>query len=685
MISSAMVEGNLLIPGRRMTKKERAKSPCMAPEDVVVCKRSRHGLQPRIAASMPKSEQAYQTERQKEILKKVALKRALRQASQGPFHIQLPQTEFSSGYAKSYTSKKEAFADLYEIHADGCDYENFCLIDKVSNTIYPQLKGGISKVPRAYNGSIEYFWLPMKYGCPRLPSTTSSLTIPEHGQYSNLHPTSYGDSRRPSSSDYQSPGPKAQAKEASNQEGLAYGSLLKITSKPTKDNKSLRTNVALSDLQRASDHGAFSQISSLGSRSRSGSSDSFLDLYLNAEETRDFNWETKKPDTIDHYISNVRRRDISGSSKESQREQPSRPDSAISLLCNLELEMAEGTRTWASLETDFLNKYAPFKRDNKEIRQEQAVYNSLLVRGGSTSVVKKGWSRDRDGSDDVSFDNIEELTRYEAMKEERERRWRTQFGPYIPINASPSDFGSSNFGIGSPAISECESVVAEGPGLVTANTNAGSFGSIRQVEDEPITTLRMPTTPDLQFALRLKTPLDRIQQNMDEVQELIAIDAKRIGTACDSVSQNAVVALLALRGSFASRSHHCPESLAYLEPLPEMASEVAGTDQAFDRKERCKDCDSGDASDGDAEPNGFFLKLEDVEAEIQKRSALETPSAAKNVMSSHQNFNEYATEVDDSFGEPLERCNSGTENKMDKEERTGEISCFMDKREFIGA
>jgi hypothetical protein len=111
------------------------------------------------------------------------------------------------------------------------------------------------------------------------------------------------------------------------------------------------------------------------------------------------------------------------------------------------------TKTWADLGVEFIDKYAPNKDADDQKRAVDAARNFLRIHGNFTSsdydpVTKpqrKTWSRDRDGSEDISFLHIEDIARYETLRAEYRRHMALDFGSSIGSSSSTDALAEINY------------------------------------------------------------------------------------------------------------------------------------------------------------------------------------------------------------------------------------------------
>ena len=319
--------------------------------------------------------------------KRRTMKSTTRNSSLGPFHIDFPKTGFGEAHNETYQSKSDAIGSLFET---AVEYSNYILFDRCSSTFYPQPKGYVFSPlkKQTKQPELECIWLPMQFG--RFPEISLR-------QEPNLN--GCVDTRR---------GGDHHLLDIGECEGDAAATLITQSKAPK-------------------------------SMTSTSSNDSLLDLYFAISED-----DRQKTDT-------------------SKLKQPqATPDMALPALLTTPLGEPASlpkldrlwdeiddeviteplhedcstwkTKTWADLGVEFIDKYAPNKNADNHKRAVDAARNFLIEQGKFisdcdpvTRPQRKTWSRDRDGSEDVSFLHIEDLARYETLRAEYLRHMALDF------------------------------------------------------------------------------------------------------------------------------------------------------------------------------------------------------------------------------------------------------------------
>ena len=314
----------------------------------------------------------------------------------GPFHINFPKTEFGEAHHETYQSKSDAIGSLFQ---NVVEYSDYILFDRGSSTFYPQPKGYVFKPLEepSRQSKLECIWLPMQFGRSKAMSLSQEL------RFKSCAGNSCGGDH-----------PLADIGECG---GDAPAS---STTQPEEPQSITRTS----------------------------SNNSLLDLYFGTSESEHQRTEAgklKQPEATPAMALPIRLRKPLG--------EPASPqklghlwdevdDGVITEPLDLDCSVGK-TKTWADLGIEFLDKYAPDKNADGQKRAVDAARNFLRVHGKFTSDYdsvtrpqRKTWSRDRDGSEDISFLHIEDLARYETLRAEYRR--------HMALFESSSGSGSTN-------------------------------------------------------------------------------------------------------------------------------------------------------------------------------------------------------------------------------------------------
>lgn len=306
----------------------------------------------------------------------------------GPFHINFPKTEFGEAHHEMYQSKSDAIGSLFQ---NEVEYSDYILFDRGSSTFYPQPKGYIFRPleEQSEHPKLEWFWLPMQFGRFKGMSLSQELSL--NGCASN---------RR---------GSEHQLSDIGECEGDAPD----ISTTQSEEPWSITST---------------------------SSNDSLPDLYFGTSEGEHHRTEAGKlkqpevkPDTA---------LPIPLTTPLGEPASPQNPNNiwdeieegVITELLDADCRVKR-TKTWADLGVEFIDKYAPYKNADGQKRAVDAARNFLKVHGKFTSDYdsvtrpqRKTWSRDRDGSEDISFLHIEDLARYETLRAEYRRHMALDFG-----------------------------------------------------------------------------------------------------------------------------------------------------------------------------------------------------------------------------------------------------------------
>lgn len=308
--------------------------------------------------------------------KRCSTRPAARNGSLGPFHIDFPKTEFGEAHHETFQSKSDAIGSLFQ---NAVEYSNYILFDRGLNTFYPQPKDYVAGPLKEQSNhpKLECMWLPMQPErfCPR---TEPNCCAGNHG-----------------SGDHQL------SNTGENEGGTP----------------------ATSTIQSEEDQ----------SITCTSSNSSLLDLYLGTSEGEYQRTEAgrlKQPETKPATDLPIRLKTPSG--------EPASPPKLGSIWAKIDDGVItkpldtdysiETMKTWADLGVEFIDKYAPNKNADGKKRAVDAARNFLSIHGKLisdydpvTKPQRKTWSRDRDGSEDISFLHIEDLARYETLRDEYRR------------------------------------------------------------------------------------------------------------------------------------------------------------------------------------------------------------------------------------------------------------------------
>jgi hypothetical protein len=335
--------------------------------------------------------------------KRRAMRSMIRNSSISPFHIDFPKTEFGEAHHETYQSKSDAIGSLFQ---NPVEYSNYILFDRGSSTFYPQPKGYVFKsLDEKSKPKLECIWLPMQFGNFRGMGLSQELSL-----------NRCAGNRR---------GGDHQPSDVGECEGDAPAT---STTQPKEPQSIISTP----------------------------SNDSLLDLYLGTPEGKQQRREAgkfKQPEVTLATTVPI--------SLEKPLGEPASPPK-LGYLCAdiddgvitepLAAECSIGkTKTWADLGVEFIDKYAPNKNADAQKRAVDAARNFLRAQGKLTSdydsVItpqRKAWSRDRDGSEDISFLHIEDLARYETLRAEY-RRHMAMFSENVSGSNSTDTLAEVNY------------------------------------------------------------------------------------------------------------------------------------------------------------------------------------------------------------------------------------------------
>lgn len=358
--------------------------------------------------------------------KRRAMKSTARNSSIGPFHIDFPITELGETHHETYQTKSEAIGSLFQSVGD---YSDYILFNRVSNTFYPQPKGYIfSPLEQTINPTLECVWLPMQFD-----------------QFKDM-----GSGQEQSSSRW------AANRRAGDHQVLGVGECegdTPVTStSQSEDSQSLTST---------------------------SSNNSLLDLYfgtMGTEQQRFDIGKLKQPNVkpatalpialatpVEDPASLQKLDDISDYIG----------DEVITSSLVADCSVGK-TKTWAELGVEFIDKYAPSKDADDQKRAADAARNFLKIHENFTSYYdpvtrpqRKTWSRDRDGSEDISFLHIEDLARYETLRAEYRRHMALDFGSPICSSSSTDALAEINY---IPRTREVSRVSSQDSGYVEGET-----------------------------------------------------------------------------------------------------------------------------------------------------------------------------------------------------------------------
>ncbi|KFX99405.1 hypothetical protein O988_03884 [Pseudogymnoascus sp. VKM F-3808] len=378
-----------------------------APRENIVCD-ERHSLssgsslRETLSASsllVPKREKPLPPRKKRRAMKSVA-----RNSSIGPFHINFPITELGETHHETYQTKSEAIGSLFQSVGE---YSDYILFNRVSNTFYPQSKGYIfSPLEQTINPTLECVWLPMQFD-----------------QFKDM-----GSGQEHSSSRW------AANRRAGDHQVLGIG-----------------------ECEGDTPVTSTSQSGESQSLTTTSSNDSLLDLYfgtMGTEQQRFDIGKLKQPDVTPDTalpIPSATPVEDPASLQKSDNISDDIGDEIITISLVADCIVGK-TKTWADLGVEFIDKYAPNKDANDQKRAADATRNFLRIHGNFTSdydpVTKpqrKTWSRDRDGSEDISFLHIEDLARYETLRAEYRRHMALNFGSSIGSSSSTDALAEINY------------------------------------------------------------------------------------------------------------------------------------------------------------------------------------------------------------------------------------------------
>jgi hypothetical protein len=306
----------------------------------------------------------------------------VRISSLGPWNIEFPPTEFKSGRVETHPSKAEAIGALFEINGE---YSDYVISDPATNTLYPTPKT-YNFQPENWPLKMECFWLPMQ----RAEFSDRSLD-PEL-----LNPM--------------------------------------ITDSPL--NSTASEEIPSATLRRFSDTVSQAATPSDSSLFDSLFDDSLYDMHFDIPEGEKLTSDIANPGQssaingtkmIPQDLLTFQAKEIA--SFEAKHPLWREKDEDITAGALDAEHNAERIKTWSELAVEFYDKYAPRKDVDARCRGEEAISNFLRANGKSISdngiVVepeRRVWSRDRDESEDASFENIQELAEYERSRGVRWRR-----------------------------------------------------------------------------------------------------------------------------------------------------------------------------------------------------------------------------------------------------------------------
>ncbi|KFX89342.1 hypothetical protein V490_07086 [Pseudogymnoascus sp. VKM F-3557] len=397
------------------------------PRENIVCD-ERHSLSPgnslheTLSASpvlVPKGEKSLPPKKRR------AMKSMARNSSIGPFHINFPITELSETHHETYQTKSEAIGSLFQSVGE---YSDYILFNRVSNTFYPQPKGYIfSPLEQTINPTLECVWLPMQFD-----------------QFGDMGP-----SQEQSISLW-----------AANRRGGDH------------------QLIGIGECERDTPVTLTSQSEESQSLTSTLSNNSLLDLYFGTMETEQQRLDSKlkQSDVTPATAFPIPLVTPVGDPASLQKLDHISDDIGDEVITSpLDAgRSVEKTKTWADLGVEFIDKYAPNKDADDQKRAADAARNFLRIHGNFTSdydpVTKpqrKTWSRDTDGSEDISFLHIEDLARYETLRAEYRRHVALDFGSSIGSSSSTDALAEINY---IPRTREVSRVSSQDSGYVEGET-----------------------------------------------------------------------------------------------------------------------------------------------------------------------------------------------------------------------
>ncbi|ELR06590.1 hypothetical protein GMDG_08063 [Pseudogymnoascus destructans 20631-21] len=324
--------------------------------------------------------------------KRRAMRSTTRNISIGPFHIDFPKTEFGEARHETYQSKSDAIGSLFQ---NPVVYSNYILFDRGSSTFYPQPKGYVFKsLDDKSKPKLECIWLPMQFGNFKAMGLSQELSLNRCA--GNHH------------------GGNHQLPDIRECEGAAPATL---TAQPeeTQDITSKPSNHSLLDLYLGTPKGT-PEGTPEGKQQRMEAG-----MWKQPEVTLAMTLPIRLAKPLGEPASPPKL-GIWGDIDDGVITEPMAEEYSIGK-----------TKTWADLGVEFIDKYAPNKNADAQKRAVDAARNFLRAQGKLTSDYdsftrpqRKTWSRDRDGSEDISFLHIEDLARYETLRAEY-RRHMTMF------------------------------------------------------------------------------------------------------------------------------------------------------------------------------------------------------------------------------------------------------------------
>ncbi|KFY34591.1 hypothetical protein V494_06634 [Pseudogymnoascus sp. VKM F-4513 (FW-928)] len=319
--------------------------------------------------------------------KRRAMRSTARNSSMGPFHINFPKTEFGEAHNEIYPSKSDAIGSLFQ---SVVEYSNYILFDRGSSTFYPQPKGYVfgRLEEQSKDHELECIWLPMQFGRFKDTNLGQELSLKRHtdSRRGGNHPLAdigecEGDAPAPST---------AQSEESNS-----------IASTPS-NNSLLDFYFGTPENSHQGD-----EISKLKQPEKTPATAVPISLTAPLREPAN-------PPKLGHFWGEL-------------------DDGIITEPLDKNYSVGK-TKTWADLGVEFIDKYAPDKNADGQKRAVDAARNFLRAHGKLNSdydpIIKpqrKTWSRDRDGSEDISFLHVEDLARYETLRDEYRRHMALNF------------------------------------------------------------------------------------------------------------------------------------------------------------------------------------------------------------------------------------------------------------------
>ncbi|KFY18690.1 hypothetical protein V493_08414 [Pseudogymnoascus sp. VKM F-4281 (FW-2241)] len=322
--------------------------------------------------------------------KRLPMRSTTRNSSIRPFHIDFPKTEFDEAHHETYQSKSDAIGSLFQ---NVVECSNYILFDRGSNTFYPQPKEYVfSPLEEQSNQpKLECVWLPIQFGRFKGMDLSQEPSLDRCA----------GNRRGDGDQNHQLPG-------VGECEGGARATS-PTQSKAPRSTTRISSNSSILDLYLATSEGEHQRTEASKLKQRDATQATALPI----RSRTPFGEPASPPKLGNHWDED---------------------DGIITEPLDADRSTWR-TKTWADLGIEFLDKYAPDKKADGQKRAVDAARNFLRAHGKLTSDYDsvsrpqiKTWSRDRDGSEDISFLHIEDLARYETLRAEYRRHMAMNMG-----------------------------------------------------------------------------------------------------------------------------------------------------------------------------------------------------------------------------------------------------------------